>query len=286
MTGDIEQSFRRGSLRELPVAEDYKVVEGEVTPVGGDLRKWTRYFPVGIDDLPAEFAKLAGGDEELILAFVRRRGLLGYDYLRSFDPYNGFELEDDALARDPVDWIVLHAKTVQMVLFLLGERSRSEKKSQPAILQNAIKGRIDIDVDLSKELPGIRFAVGSSRQLDSFLPTSQSLQRPGIVLIELLVEILEPSMDHLRRSHFKDDGALIPSFSFPALLPVIYYHLDLAATGSKDYVQCDECSNYFYRTHGRQRYCPHPDHLKYPDLESQCAVRGRNRKWRGKQNER
>jgi hypothetical protein len=277
MSTDLERSWSRASLDTWWVAKRYQVDDGAVTAADRDNKEWHTYHPFGVDNLPVEFAKLKDGDEAQILEFVNHRGLLGYDYLKDYEML-GSGQADDFEARDPVAWIHAHAKTVDMVLGLLDSKRRSQQKGDPSILADALIGQLVYEEmeGLKIKLPVIPYASGARNYRQHAVLREWDSDRPEVALAELLGDILEPNLDYLKRSHFIDDGVILRSFSFPSLLPVIYSHVDDAATGSKDYVQCEGCGNFFEQTHKSQRYCPHPNNPD--DLESRCAIRGRNQK--------
>ena len=95
---EILESESRSFNQLWPVAEDYIIEKGFILPVMGgkvvdprSLMALTReekslYLPMGRPELPGEFARLADEDEEKVLNFVRRYGLLGYHCALKF-PY-------------------------------------------------------------------------------------------------------------------------------------------------------------------------------------------------------
>lgn len=275
MVEEFERSVSRGSLEEWWVADRYDIREGFIAAASTNRRRWSHYAPFGIDELPVEFAKLKDGDADKVMDFVRRRGLLGYDYLKACD-FRGSEVEDDLKVSDPIDWIQHHAMTVDLVLTMLRKKGESEEYQDPRRLADAIRAQVDVEAVKHGGLPVIRYAAGSNRSLEGHVIRDWDPKRPDIALAQLLGDILDPNLGYLRRSHYIEDGAISPSFTFPALLPVIYSLVDEAVIGAKAYVQCQGCSEWFYQTHRRQRFCPSDN----PDTESLCAVRDRNRRMR------
>src|SRR5215813_13046172 len=74
-------------------------------------------------ELPGEFAKLASGEPDRVLAFVHQYGQLGY-YFAAASRFEsrGEELRNLRKSKyaqgDPLSWIVEHAKAVRLVLQL------------------------------------------------------------------------------------------------------------------------------------------------------------------------
>src|SRR5215470_8423529 len=92
---EFEESRGRGFANLWGIAEDYIVRNGLVVPVVEGqpatrpvplqmLIRRRRYLPLSRPELPAEFAKVASGDESALLGFVRRYGLLGYEWAWRF----------------------------------------------------------------------------------------------------------------------------------------------------------------------------------------------------------
>jgi hypothetical protein len=107
---------------------------------GGGIRE---YDPMDYAELPGEFAKLASGDPDRILAFVHQYGQLGY-YFAAESGLEGSSAELRNLRRskyvegDPLSWIVEHAKAVRLVLNLreaFNDRRRLRQQFE-ALIQN------------------------------------------------------------------------------------------------------------------------------------------------------
>ena len=131
---EILESESRSFNQLWPVAEDYIIEKGFILPVMGgkvvdprSLMALTReekslYLPMGRPELPGEFARLADEDEEKVLNFVRRYGLLGYHCALKF-PYevisaDQMKMYNDKSPGDPLNWVFAHAKAVNLVMHL------------------------------------------------------------------------------------------------------------------------------------------------------------------------
>src|SRR5215831_7940964 len=98
------------------------------------------YDPMDRPELPGEFAKLACGDPDQILAFVHEYGQLGYYFAAESLESSSEErrnLRKSKYAQgDPLSWVVEHAKAVQLVLNLreaFNDRSRLRQQLEPLI---------------------------------------------------------------------------------------------------------------------------------------------------------
>lgn len=291
MEKEIEQSRGRGSLQKWWVAEDYRIVDGVVIPVGLPDNRWQSYMPFAYPELPAELCKLAKGDEDAILKFVRRRGLLGYTNLAASDS-DLYETPMAAnlkpqmlhyvrLGGDPIHWIRSHARTVEVVLYLLNSRRESRENYDPEILSSGLEAVWQQFA--RRETPAhIDYAVGSFFHLESY-GIKGDVKKPEEILAAFLREVLQANINYLGEFLLIQDSKqydhclcnIVRSKSFPALLPVIYSHLADAAVGDRTYVRCAFCSNYFPQADLRQRYCPHPIN---PKNESLCSLKARQRR--------
>ena len=148
---DLDKSRSRSFVTLWPVAEAYQqVIDGYVCAlVGGTLMRpgalhthpdCHRYLPMAHPEIPSAFAKAATGTESDILTFVHHYGLLGYDRAwRIPEELMGVRTlskgQHDMAAfqhGDPIAWVVAHARTVKLLLHLIGTLD------DPAAIQGAI----------------------------------------------------------------------------------------------------------------------------------------------------
>ena len=146
----LDESRSRSFVNLWPVAEAYQVIDGYVCAlVGGKVTKpntlhthvdCRRYLPMAHPEIPSAFAKAATGKASDILTFVHHYGLVGYDRAwRIPDELMGVRTllpgQHDLAALqhgDPFTWVVAHARTVKLLLDLIGTLD------DPAAIQRAI----------------------------------------------------------------------------------------------------------------------------------------------------
>ena len=281
MHEEMDRSIARGSAHKWWVAEKYRIRDGAIIPIGEPNERWKDYAPFAYPELPTALSKLKDGDEKRVLGFVHKWGLLGYGSLLlddTPDPYEALKRRAGD-GRDTIEWIRKHAMTVDMILYLLDRRRISRENSKPDIIWDAIKD-VMRPYATTGALAGVLYAQGSFDELKTHFVMGDP-NKPEEILARLLKAVIEPNIQYLRDSLLvEDDGSIVRSKSFPALLSVIYSHLADAATGERTYVKCryERCGNYFLQTEPRQRYCP-----DLPGKESLCSLRARRRRFRSKQ---
>jgi hypothetical protein len=276
---ELKQGLLSGSIQKWWVADQYKIVNGAVAPIGRPNSRWQSYSPFDFPQLPLHLAKLKDGNKDLILEFVHTWGLLGYTQLMDCSSPESREALWGKVNRgsDPINWITHHAKIIEIVLHLLDRRSKFQRNGQPKILWDAIQYIMqDHTALITPDI--IKYALG---HLNSPLPDSITRKNNGVKekVAKLFKGILESNIVYLQDSLLiEDNGNIIRSKSFSALLPVIYSHLADAVTGQRSYTRCsfEECGNYFIQSDPRQRYCPHPGNSK---SESLCSLKARKRKF-------
>lgn len=209
---DYTESVRRLSVFGWAVAADYVLEDGGVVALSQRRKIHASralidptYFPLTRTELPAEFAKIASGSDDDVLAFVRRYGLLGYSVaLTGFEQFtltvaraggrkalNALERQprpdpwltqvmkpdvlidlnyDTTLPGDPVAWVLAHAENVK----LAGELGR-------ALHEGDVKARADgIQAVLERRIVHTD-TVGDVRQRGDFkgLAVSAPVARRG-----------------------------------------------------------------------------------------------------------
>ena len=148
---DLDESRNRSFVHLWPVAEAYQVIDGYVCAlVGGTLMRPNspsharRLSTVSTDGAPRNpecvSPRPRTGKESDILTFVHHYGLVGYDRAwRIPDELMGVRTllpgQHDLAALqhgDPFTWVVAHARTVKLLLDLIGTLD------DPAAIQRAI----------------------------------------------------------------------------------------------------------------------------------------------------
>ena len=296
----IQQSERRGSVHYIEVADQYVIVDDVIVPNKGpeapDYPEWpampekwmeseqkndNSFLPFAETRLPLEMAKLANQDNQAILAFVGKRGLLGHQRLVDEDIADHHEalLYKAKHGGDPIDWVRHHAGTVKMVLGILESRQRSLEMGNPDILwQRLLESCWPYAGPGS--LVGCQYSVGWHIEQQSFF-LGGDRSTADEVAARLLVSILRPNIKYLELSLIaQEDGGVLRSISFPCLLPVIYSLLADAAVGDRLYVKCAGCGDFFLQEDKRQRYCRHPTDPE--GSESLCALKARQTRFQSK----
>ncbi len=284
-----------------PVAPDYRIDDGQVCPLAegrvipaGSFTGCRSYLPMREIGLPAELAKAATGHEADVLAFVRRYGLLGYGPAVFHEPLiSARHLEGDhsenapPLQGDPIAWFTAHAKTVKLVLGLIGSLEK------------------DLDVRAAIDLLRVKDGQRESIEYDyacrgHLRPTRHRLARvlttadgeyhdanraePRTVARNIIANVLNENIKGVSRHlvvEWQMDDTDAEGFSSlfgpHNLLDVIYWRLaDAAIGGWVRRCAYPRCGAFFIAKSLKAKYCPPPS----ADSESPCMNRHKQRKWR------
>jgi hypothetical protein len=263
---EFVESRSRSFTNLWSVAEDYRVESGMViVPVikgaalywpqfiyfeGGNLEGVNNYMPMSRPELPAEFSKIVGGNEEDILTFVRRYGLLGYHRAWGFYELPGALGYDRTAKGDPVPWILAHAATVKLVLELA---QALENPDQLKIAIEKLKtGSGDVltykAMSRSSAYPSdVQTRFDNLRESALYVIASTLNENLGGVSRELIIEY-----DKQKRQR-----GLTSVFTPRNLLDCIYWHLtDAVIGGTIRTCGNQKCRRFFVATHRRMQYCP------------------------------
>ena len=255
---DFIESRGRSFADEWPVAEDYVIQSGLVRPRVGGKPVAREYLPMAQPELPAEFAKVGGGDGEgAVLGFIRRYGLLGYAQAWRF-PFEELgaarsRFYTPNLAGDPVPWLVAHARAVALV----GELARALDEPEALSLQI---GQLTVRAATGDEM--LAFSVPGRGRTRPGQVQMRPRKSPRESALEIIAHILNENLDGVSRTLLvepQDDRRLgLTSLFTPLnLLDAIYWLLADAVVGAR-VRSCLACKRFFMATSDRMKFCPPP----------------------------
>lgn len=222
--------------------ERYVVMKGILIPKG-KIVPGSLYAPSVDPSIPGELAKVHYG-ELTIEEFAGMFGQLGYSHLVSLEKRVG---------GDPVRWIRAHARTVAILLDLIG---LLEEESE-----SLLKEYLD-------EFPAGPYGYAGVIRNQGIYATVNWPRHPAATAIEVANMFLNPNIEGIRRKVFEVRGRARSYFTFRAMIQAIYWQLaDKLENGGIR--RCEDCKRFFVARDKRQRYCPPPDGLK----RSRCASR-------------
>ena len=256
-----EETTKR-SVLEWPIHEEYKTEHGALVALG---REVSRYRPLQHREVVAEFAKLHEGDESKLLQFAATRGLLGWE-----------ADEPEVRPEEPLSWIWLHARNVRLVLELHHYRQKGDYDGLSHFL-DSLRKAAPSSAELGPTIGPIPMMapaetpVGSLSSFFMPLPEGDSMG----VAEDVIRDLINPGLQKL---HHQLYAGLELGPACPSLLVAIYWHLaQIVARHSLR--RCEECSELFVVTDGRQKYCPAPVGWA-GKTGSLCGARGRKRRLR------
>jgi hypothetical protein len=311
-----EESRSRLFTTLWPVAEDYIIEEGVLYPLLGgqkfvlmgtqqvaarELLDPT-YMPLAHSELPSEFAKVSGGGEDKVLAFVRRYGHLGYsEALTEFEagalrlakdsqyemPFALDKGYDPQLPGDPLAWIFAHADTVKLAGDLAAALQRPS--GARALLERRITESLHPGgaAVLGPSISYARATRGWRRPHQVYAPAPGHPHAPeggweGAAL-RIIASILNANLGGVRRFMSVEDEeasrpGLVSLFQPRNLLDGIYWLLADEVAGEQ-LRTCQACGHFFAATDERMKYCPPPKGIEGP---SRCMHREKMRRFREK----
>ncbi len=296
------ESRSRSFNRLWPIAEDYVIAakdpkhpsllarEGYILPIheGWIVHPRTvrehkqHYLPMGRPELPGEFARLADEDEEIVLDFTRRYGLLGYHCALRF-PYEVVSAHQMKMYNydspgDPLCWVFAHSKAVSLIMSL------AEALDKPKELKVLIE-----KLSVEKERP----SEGNGRLVSYWLPV-RAFGLPGRVqtstkasarenALSIIESILNANLSGVARemitewNEARGKQSIATCFVFENLLDCIYWLLADAVTNAK-IRSCEHCGKPFVAPNDRTKYCPP---LQWETV-SRCMNRAKQSRFRSK----
>ena len=273
-TEDFDKSRSRSFVHLWPVAEAHQVIDGYVCAlVGGKVMRpgtlhthvdCRRYLPMAHPEIPSAFAKAATGKASDILTFVHHYGLVGYDRAwRIPEELIGarslLKGQHDLAAfqyGDPFAWVVAHARTVKLLLHLIGTLD------DPAAIQGAIdelrvrrlspNGTHEESIDYLAAERGYLYPS----------PTQVAPMPPRHAALFIVSTVLAKNLAGVSRTLFieeQDDGrpGFAPVFLPCNLLDGVYWHLaDAALGGWVRRCANPRCGDFFVAKSAKVKYCP------------------------------
>jgi hypothetical protein len=271
------------------IATDYAAQHGFLVALGPPVRS---YRPTESETVLARFGKIGWGDDEAVTAFARQYGHLGglWEYRDPMESKSrtlssmltASEVKDGAFvlppAKEPLRAIWKEAATIQTCLRLIEYaqgharegladylRSMAHPADRPGLAVEIAPGRVVVsEVDLDGE--------------------DWPMQAATDIILQVVNKGLadSPTATPFRMSlESADGGRFRIGYSFQSLLQVIYWHLARVAAGEggRSVARCEECGQFFVKTHGKQRFCPPPGG---EDGQSLCGLKVRQRRLRSK----
>ncbi len=273
-----------------PVNQDYTVKDGRLGATGDEVR---RYDPLADENIVTEFAKLHDGNENAVVEFARRRGLLGWEVIGEPHPEAMV-----AESTDPISWVWGHARNVRMVLTLYRYLQRNDHDGLASYLDTYSERALSEIEEIERarapwSTPSVP-ALGTKEGMiiimhqHSSLPFKFPRGEPAKAAERIIAEIIDPNLGHsilwmgLQYRVYTDPLHLV--LECPFLLAAIYWHLANIVTAGRTVARCQDptCSALFVVTDRRQRYCPPPAGWK-GTTGSHCAARHRKRRQRQKE---
>ncbi len=271
---DFADSRSRSFTDLWPVAEGYQLIDGCMCGmVGGKVVEPNRlhshtccrsYLPMAYPEIPGALAKAATGQESDILTFVRHYGLLGYERAWRFPEeligartwLKGSYDATAARIGDPVAWVVAHARTVKLLLDLLGSLN-DDAAIGMAIDQLTVR-RSHAD---GSHTEGIEYQAAErgylrpqTVQVADMPPRDAALH---IISTELNTNLTGVSRTLIVEKQNDGRQGFTSLFTPCSLLDCIYWHLADAAVGG--WVRgCanPRCGAFFVAKSDRVKYCP------------------------------
>lgn len=249
-----------------PVHGEYQIESGLVKPRRIEGGRY--YSPAQADELPSALARIADGNEDDVLDFVHRYGLLG---LALLDP-------DRTDVAEPIDWIRAHARGVRIVMDGLYATAKGDTSYAVRVfLDRSRWGTVGLGprtepAGVAAD-PGLNDDELAIAAINLLAVAARGILNENLVRVRKRVE-LTYSVD-IDSEEVSDKPRLVPDFGAMAMIDFVYSKLaDQAASPS--WRLCNECGAPFSASSPRQRFCP----PRYGERESRCSLRFRQRLFR------
>jgi hypothetical protein len=299
-------SMSRGMNDQLwPIYDGY-AIESDVIKPRGNARY---YFPMSKPKLPYELAKIAPGDQQSALEFVRNWGLLGrVPLIRDSQYRTGGDSESVEYPDDEtLQFIWGHALTVRNVLKL----HKALQDGRSGVLDEVLADDIVVlgpSTDMATLRPESLTPADNPNDLKQWWRRMERHQaKISVEMNKLSSELLalkiistsisknlegtNPVVDikPSDNTDFHDSklGRLQFSFRHKAPVQCAYWRLAMLVSTLGSVAQCRECGGFFERTDKRQNFCPPSDEQvnksRYGTggrAQSLCSLRNRARRHR------
>jgi len=241
------------------VLRDYRIEDGHLKGHRGVQRI---YYPLSEPDVLLDFQRVVPMESvsrqgNSILSFARKWGGLGFWERSPHHP------KGNALTVDSLRWIEEQLTEVRMVLAVLLELRDEEGQH--------------LRSDLAEGWLGFKWPPAVQEVMQKRI---QEFQRdvPQTIsgCLDFANDTVRKNIKDIRLSSTPDyeSGKLEQSFSFTALMEVIWWHVFQLAQ-ARILKRCPECSSVFGATRPNQEYCPPSSDSK--GVQSQCYLRFRAR---------
>jgi len=238
-------------------------------------------------ELPRELSKAATGEEDDVLKFVHRYGLLGYRQAWRREEQAGVvaqypqseQAEQPKAPGDPFGWFVAHAQTVKLVLGLIGALDESDTE-----VRKQFESRPEFEV--GKSLISYRYA--RRGYLDRWKSRVMS-NEPRFIALSIVRNVLDANLSGISRClkvEGRDEKSEILTHLFQPrnLADAVYWHLADAAVGGWVRRCADpKCGAFFVAKNVRVKYCPPPKGYEEVSL---CMNRAKQQRLRDKRKNR
>lgn len=270
------ESMLKGSGEGWSLYDEYIIRDGNLLPKAWhpdhlnpkDGRKL--YFPFGMPEILTEFYKLQEGDEEELLKFTHTYGFLGYWRFLEPTPPEG----QPWLSAEPLEWIWWHHRTVRMALDLI----EAVKSKDDDVLTRCFN-RYGV-LKQENEILVYRFQYAArgrvyDRGRDSEAHNAEGVESAAEFLAKWIVlSIINENTTTIRRKVFHLPGRpLWASYTFDALIEVIYWHLMEIVDGGRQIRRCKYCKTFFIATNAKKEFCPPPAYSVSQRKQSLCGAK-------------
>lgn len=273
---EFSESRSRSFTQLWGVADDYVLQDGKIKPIiDGEVcnvgYSRNEYFPMGRTELPGEFAKVASGKEEDVLAFFRKYGMLKGNIPISFKKDDSAWSEKVARG-NPLGWVITHAKAVQLVMEL------SDALDKPSKLKDMIQ-RLTVVLPGMNE-PEIRFTIPrKSLETNTWTKAGQLFEpEPKSAALFIISSIINENIRTVSRCLQVENQSIVSLFTTHDLLDCIYWLLADAVVSGR-VKTCEECGSPFVADNEKRRFCPPTPHEEI----SRCMNRAKQKRHRSKQ---
>lgn len=297
-SAEFEAALKAGHVGRWYVAESYRIENGAVIEdseednptirgtIAVPLKTKTVYFPAMRPNLPFELAAIEDGDEESILEFVGRWGLL----------YGVHGAREPLLLRpgDDLEFIWGHAKTMRMLLELYEAlQDDSPQTVRSALAKWTRSGFVFDKNDVKGDGWSVLASWGNNYpKVRVFQPSRFSMTSDRGKALDTIAQVVTENIRGVRRVmlHAGDLSDWHGGTSFEALYQMAYWHIADSLEKQSRVARCQWCGRMFQKIDGRQKFCPPPEanRQQYRDgnlerAQSLCGLKYRQRQLQRKE---
>jgi hypothetical protein len=209
---------------------------------------------------------------QAVLAFVRDWGHLGQTQLGHAHP----AVEVDGMRKvathaDQLGWVVLHARSVDLVMTLLHALSSGNDR----VLRRVLTDLRAAGTKSGGSTLARRRTPTTSPPWNVALELPPASERVRQAARDVLAQILDPNLEGVRRETKHGRG---PVFTFKALVQLIYWRIADGFETKTPVRQC-MCGAQFFVDHDSQRFCPAPPGVGESRCGRRYRMRAQRRSW-------